>query len=94
VAVAHCPESNAKLASGVAPLVEFLACGIPVGLGTDDPASHNDLDRWEDMRFAAMVAAWARANMMLVNLGAPAFVPWLEDAQLIEHRLGRHRADR
>jgi 5-methylthioadenosine/S-adenosylhomocysteine deaminase len=56
VAVAHCPGSNAKLASGTAPVVELLRAGIAVGLGTDGPASNNDLDLWEEMRLAALVA--------------------------------------
>ena len=56
VAVAHCPQSNAKLASGIAPVVDLLARGVRVGLGTDGPASNNDLDLWEEMRLAAMLA--------------------------------------
>jgi 5-methylthioadenosine/S-adenosylhomocysteine deaminase len=56
VAVAHCPQSNAKLASGMAPLAELLRRGIRVGVGTDGPASNNDLDLWEEVRLAAMVA--------------------------------------
>ncbi|CAA9214915.1 MAG: S-adenosylhomocysteine deaminase; Methylthioadenosine deaminase [uncultured Corynebacteriales bacterium] len=56
VAVAHCPGSNAKLASGTAGLTALLRAGIPVGLGTDGPASNNDLDLWEEMRLAALLA--------------------------------------
>ncbi|HEV2779060.1 MAG TPA: amidohydrolase [Actinophytocola sp.] len=56
VSVAHCPGSNAKLASGIARLTDLRAAGVPVGLGTDGPASNDDLDLWEDMRLAALLA--------------------------------------
>jgi 5-methylthioadenosine/S-adenosylhomocysteine deaminase len=55
VGVAHNPESNMKLASGTAPVVRYLAAGVPVGLGTDGAASSNDLDMFEVMRFAALL---------------------------------------
>ena len=52
--IAHCPASNMKLASGVAPVVKLLSLGIPVGLGTDGPAgSNNDFDLMEEMNLAA-----------------------------------------
>ena len=51
--VAHCPESNMKLASGIAPVVELLQRGVPVGLGTDGCASNNNLDLVQEMDSAA-----------------------------------------
>jgi 5-methylthioadenosine/S-adenosylhomocysteine deaminase len=55
VGIAHNPESNMKLASGTAPVVEFLKAGVAVGLGTDGAASNNDLDMFEAMRQAAFL---------------------------------------
>lgn len=54
-AVAHCPASNLKLASGVAPVPELLAGGAVVALGTDGPASLNDLDLLASARLAALL---------------------------------------
>lgn len=56
VGVVHNPTSNLKLASGFAPVVRFLDLGLNVGVGTDGPASNNDLDMWEEMRLAALLA--------------------------------------
>jgi 5-methylthioadenosine/S-adenosylhomocysteine deaminase len=53
VTVSHCPESNLKLAGGVAPVPELLARGVTVGLGTDGAASNNNLDLWGEMSLAA-----------------------------------------
>jgi 5-methylthioadenosine/S-adenosylhomocysteine deaminase len=54
--VAHNPSSNLKLASGFAPVNKMLEVGLNVGIGTDGPASNNDLDMFEEVRLAAFVA--------------------------------------
>ena len=62
VGVAHNPTSNLKLASGFAPVVHMLELGLNVGIGTDGPASNNDLDMWEEMRLAALLAKGVTAD--------------------------------
>jgi 5-methylthioadenosine/S-adenosylhomocysteine deaminase len=54
--VAHNPTSNMKLGSGVAPVVKMLELGAAVGIGTDGTASNNDLDMFEEIRLAALLA--------------------------------------
>jgi 5-methylthioadenosine/S-adenosylhomocysteine deaminase len=54
--VAHCPTSNLKLASGIAPIASMEARGIPIGLGTDGAASNNRLDLFHELRHAALLA--------------------------------------
>ena len=55
VKVAHCPESNLKLASGIAPVAQMLEAGICVGLGTDGSGSNNDVDLFGEMSTAAKI---------------------------------------
>ncbi|MFN2304693.1 MAG: amidohydrolase family protein, partial [Anaerolineales bacterium] len=56
VGVAHNPSSNLKLASGFAQVSKMIDLGLKVGIGTDGPASNNDLDMFEEMRLASFVA--------------------------------------
>ncbi len=90
VAVAHNPESNMKLASGVAPVPKMLEAGVVVGLGTDGAASNNNLDMLQEMRTAALlhkvssgnptVLASYQALAMATNQGARALG--------LQHRVG------
>ena len=54
--IAHCPSSNLKLASGIAPIAEYAKRGVNIGLGTDGAASNNRLDMFSEMRLAALLA--------------------------------------
>jgi len=54
--IAHCPTSNLKLGSGIAPIVALSEQGVNIGLGTDGAASNNRLDMFQEMRLAALLA--------------------------------------
>ncbi|MBN2257441.1 MAG: amidohydrolase family protein [Anaerolineaceae bacterium] len=60
--IAHNPSSNLKLASGIAPVWKMLELGANVGIGTDGPASNNDLDMFEEIRLAAFLAKGASGD--------------------------------
>jgi 5-methylthioadenosine/S-adenosylhomocysteine deaminase len=80
--VSHNPSSNLKLASGFAPVTKMLEAGLNVGIGTDGPASNNDLDMFEEVRLAAFIAKAvtndptslpaSQALLMATRLGAQA----------------------
>ena len=80
--VAHNPSSNLKLASGIAPVKRMVELGLNVGIGTDGPASNNDLDMFEEMRLAAFLAKGSSGDptalpartalLMATRLGAQA----------------------
>ena len=60
--IAHCPSSNLKLASGIAPVARMQARGLNIGLGTDGAASNNRLDLFTEMRQAALLAKGAGSD--------------------------------
>ncbi len=80
--ISHNPSSNLKLASGFAPVQKMLETGLNVGIGTDGPASNNDLDMFEEVRLASFVAKAssndptvvpaATALLMATRMGAQA----------------------
>ncbi len=55
VSAVHCPSSNLKLASGIAPVTKYIAAGINVAIGTDGAASNNNLDMFEEMHIASLL---------------------------------------
>ena len=65
--VAHCPISNMKLASGVAPLPRYLAQGIPVGLGSDGGISNNSLSMFECMKTASLLQKVQHLDAQLIS---------------------------
>ena len=69
VSVCPCPESNMKLASGRAPVPDMLAAGVRLCLGTDGPASNNDLNMFGEMRTSALLFKADRLDPTVVTAG-------------------------
>lgn len=67
VNIAHCPESNLKLGSGICPVATLLDKGVNICLGTDGAASNNDLDLLGEMRSAALLAKGSSGNASTCN---------------------------
>lgn len=89
VRVAHNPQSNLKLGSGIAPLDQMLGAGLTVGLGTDGAASNNNLDMIEEMRLAALLHKGTSRDATVVS-AAKAFQMATEDGA---HAVFRPTAD-
>jgi len=90
VSVAHCPSSNLKLASGIAPVAEMRARGIRVGIGTDGAASNNRLDVMNEMRTAALLAKGVCGDAGVVSAAEALEMATLEGARALglEGRIG------
>ena len=65
--VAHCPTSNLKLGSGIAPVAQLEKCGVNFGIGTDGAASNNRLDSFAEMRLASLLAKGASGDATAMN---------------------------
>jgi len=83
VKIAHNPESNMKLASGIAPVPDLLAAGICVGLGTDGCASNNNLDMFREMDTAAKLHKVNSLDPTLMNAGKTLRMATLEGARCL-----------
>ncbi|MCF6246130.1 MAG: amidohydrolase [Desulfobacula sp.] len=82
-AIAHCPESNMKLASGIAPVPKMMEKGIPVGLGTDGCASNNDHDLMAEMDTAAKLHKIALLDPCVMDARTTLKMATIEGAKAI-----------
>ncbi len=88
--VVHCPESNMKLASGIAPVPEFMEAGLTVGLGTDGCASNNDLDLFSEMNTTAKLHKVHRLDPTVLDAASVIRMATIEGARLLglERQIG------
>jgi 5-methylthioadenosine/S-adenosylhomocysteine deaminase len=94
--IAHCPQSNMKLASGAAPVREMLAEQMRLGLGTDGAASNNDLDMFEEMLTAALLAKHGSGDPTVAPAAAVLEMATLGGARALgmEDRIGSLEPDK
>jgi 5-methylthioadenosine/S-adenosylhomocysteine deaminase len=82
-AVAHNPASNAKLASGIAPVPAMRKRGIPVGLGTDSTLSNNCLDLWQEMKMSVLLQRATSLDGFIMNAEDAFLMATLEGARVL-----------
>jgi 5-methylthioadenosine/S-adenosylhomocysteine deaminase len=90
VNILHCPESNMKLASGIAPIAALQSSGVNVALGTDGCASNNDLDLFGEMRSAALLAKVATGDASAFNAQSAVYAATMGGARALglDHLIG------
>lgn len=96
VKVAHCQESNMKLASGTAPVVKMLAAGITVGIGTDGSASNNDVDMFGEMNTVAKIHKVVRMDPTAMDAATTLKAATMGGAAVLgaEREIGSLEADK
>jgi 5-methylthioadenosine/S-adenosylhomocysteine deaminase len=81
--VSHNPTANLKLASGIANVTQMLATGLHVGIGTDGPASNNDLDHFEEMRLVALLAKGSTRDPVVIPARTAMAMATIEGARAL-----------
>lgn len=90
ISAIHCPSSNLKLGSGVAPIANYIKKGINVALGTDGCASNNNLDMIEEMRLAALIQKGVNQNAELIPAQQALKMATINGAKALglDHKIG------
>lgn len=90
VSIAHCPESNLKLASGFCPVDKLLKAGVNVAIGTDGAASNNDLDLLGELRTGALLAKGVASDPLALSAPQALHMATLAGAKALgwEHECG------
>jgi 5-methylthioadenosine/S-adenosylhomocysteine deaminase len=88
--IAHCPSSNLKLGSGIAPILDCSNMGINIGLGTDGAASNNRLDMFAEIRLAALLAKGVSEDATAISAHRTLEMATINGAKALglEHKIG------